>query len=69
MGIAVMKASRKRMERVRVGAPIYLVSQVSGISSGRISMAERGFADLTPDEEQRRKDALKRIASGELSPA
>jgi hypothetical protein len=57
------------MERVKVGAPIYLLAQVSGISSGRLSMAERGFAHLKPDEEQRRKEALKRIASGEMAPA
>ncbi len=50
-----------RLERFMLGVPIHLLSMVSGISVGRLSMAETGQVELSEEEDDRRKLALEEI--------
>jgi hypothetical protein len=51
-----------RLERLKGRLPLQALSTETGISMSRLSMAERGRAALTAEEEARRRDAIKRFA-------
>jgi transcriptional regulator with XRE-family HTH domain len=46
-------STRLRVERSARGETLASVRQRTGISVGRLSMIERGFAKPSPDEQQR----------------
>ena len=59
--VIYMKPTRKRLERVTEGISIHVLSRKSGICVSKLSLAERNLANLTPDEERRRREAIREI--------
>ncbi len=56
--------TRERLQRLKAGKTLFELAAASGISMATLSMAERGFQRLTPEQERRRRDAIGRLASG-----
>jgi len=55
-----------RLERLRARIPLRALAAEAGIGLLKLSQAERGFADLDPNEERNRQQALSELrkASG-----
>lgn len=57
------RPSRERLQRVKLGATILDLSRECGVAASTLSLVERKLWRLTPAQEQRRRQALDRLAT------
>jgi hypothetical protein len=55
------RISRTRLERLRLGIPLFLLALESGLPISTLSLSERGYKELSAEQEKLRRQALRRI--------
>ena len=61
--------TRERLQRLQAGRTLFELAAASGISMATLSMIERGFQRLTPEQERRRRAAIDRLNCADASTA